>query len=235
MRRGAVGGSGRHEMEEAEHANAGNFSSDVLARLEQDLRATSFRERERLVAALEANLPAGQSFLFPVRASRPSSSRMMLPPEFDLSLNGLNRASHSARFSRVPVEPSPGSFRASAAWTYDHLPPHAQPFFLPPDPHSLSSRTMLPPEFDMSSVHRTSQSARLSDPYRASQSAQMSDLNRASRSFRMPLAAAQSTASTSAAGGAAGGSGSGGSYRPWATSPSISVNPLINTQRNSSI
>ncbi|CAM6094239.1 unnamed protein product [Calypogeia fissa] len=82
------------------------FSSEVLARLEQDLRATSFRERERLAAALNADLPTGRSFVFPIRAN---SSRTTLPAESDRSLDSLNRATQSARFTHVIVSPSPST------------------------------------------------------------------------------------------------------------------------------
>ncbi|CAM6107389.1 unnamed protein product [Calypogeia fissa] len=89
------------------------FSSEVLARLEQDLRATSFRERERLAAALNADLPSGRSFLFPIQSN---SSRTTLPPDFDdWSLDSLNRATQSARFTHVIVSPLSSTSTASSA------------------------------------------------------------------------------------------------------------------------
>ncbi|CAM6104685.1 unnamed protein product [Calypogeia fissa] len=89
------------------------FSSEVLARLEQDLRATSFRERERLAAALNADLPSGRSFLFPIQSN---SSRITLPPEFDdRRLDSLFRATQSARFTHVIVSPSSSTSTASSA------------------------------------------------------------------------------------------------------------------------
>ncbi|CAM6127315.1 unnamed protein product [Calypogeia fissa] len=70
------------------------------------LEGDEFSRKGATAAAVNADLPTGRSFVFPIRAN---SSRTTLPAEFDRSLDSLNRATQSARFTHVIVSPSPST------------------------------------------------------------------------------------------------------------------------------